>query len=98
MDLSVTLKKPIEAHGQQLAVLNLAEPSGQHVVQLGEPFVLTADGGIRELPAITINYIVKLGKIPRNAAEALAPGDRKAVFLKLLPFLMPEEPQEGESD
>jgi len=98
MDLIIPLRSPIEAHGQPLEVLTLVEPSGQHVVQMGEPFVLTADGGIRELPAITVNYIVKLGKIPRSSAESMSPGDRKAVFLKLLPFLMPEGSEEEPSD
>lgn len=91
MDLIVKLKKPIEAHGNTLEELVIGEPTGQLVVQLGEPYVLTADQGIREIPSITVNYIVKLCKIPRSAAESLAPGDRKAVFLHLLPFLMPEE-------
>lgn len=90
MALTVTLKKPIEAHGNMLEELTFGEPTGQLVVQLGEPFVLTMDQGIREVPGITVNYIVKLCKIPRSAAESMAPGDRKAVFLKLLPFLMPE--------
>lgn len=97
MDLTVTLKKPIEAHGNTIEVLTFGEPTGQLVVQLGEPFVLTMDQGIREVPSITVNYIVKMCKIPKSAAESIAPGDRKAVFLKLLPFLMPENlEQEGE--
>lgn len=93
-DLSVILKKPVDAHGQSIEVLRMSEPSGKLVVELGEPFMLTADRGIKELPAVTIGYIVKLAKIPRSAAEALAPGDRKAAFLKLLPFLMPSGSEE----
>jgi hypothetical protein len=96
MDLTVVLKKPVEAHGRTIEVLHLAEPSGKVVVELGEPFILmgASGGGIKELPAVTISYIVKLGKIPRSAAEALSPGDRKAAFIKLLPFLMPSDPEE----
>ncbi|MHA6478908.1 phage tail assembly protein [Stutzerimonas sp. KH-1] len=97
-DLSVVLQKPVEAHGRTIEVLQLAEPTGQLVVELGEPFMLTADRGIKELPAVTISYIVKLGKVPRSAALAMAPGDRKAAFLKLLPFLMPGETGEEESE
>lgn len=97
-DLSVPLKKPVEAHGRKIEVLQLAEPSGKLVVELGEPYMLTADRGIKELPGVTISYIVKLAKIPRSAAEALAPGDRKAAFLKLLPFLMPSDPEETETE
>ena len=96
MDLSVVLKKPVEAHGRTIEVLHLAEPSGKLVVELGEPFILmgASGGGIKELPAVTLSYIVKLGKIPRSAAESLSPGDRKAAFIKLLPFLMPSDPEE----
>lgn len=98
MDLSIPLKKSVEAHGRTIDVLQLAEPSGKLVVELGEPFVLmgSGGGGIKELPAVTISYIVKLAKIPRSAAEALLPGDRKAAFLALLPFLMPSDPEETE--
>lgn len=96
MDLSIPLKKPVEAHGRTVEVLHLAEPSGKLVVELGEPFILmgSGGGGIKELPAVTLSYIVKLAKIPRSAAEALSPGDRKAAFLALLPFLMPSDPEE----
>lgn len=94
MDLTITLKKPVEAHGQTIEQIHLTEPTGQHVVKLGEPFLLVAGGGIREMPEITVNYIVKLAKIPRSSAEALAPSDRKKVFMYLLPFLMPEDTED----
>lgn len=100
MDLTITLKKPIEAHGQTVEQIHLTEPTGQHVIKLGEPFVMGGGGGgsIRELPEVTVNYIVKLAKIPRSSAEALAPSDRKKVFLWLLPFLMPEDVEEQTAD
>lgn len=98
MDLGLKLKTPINAHGQQLEELNFTEPTGQLVVQLGEPYFHMAGGGFRELPDVTVSYIVRLAKIPRSAAEGMAPGDRKAFFAKILPFLLPSGELEGASD
>ena len=94
MDLSIKLKKPINAHGRDIEELHFSEPTGQLVVQLGEPYFHMAGGGFRELPEVTVNYVVRLARVPRSAAESMAPGDRKAFFAKLLPFLLPSEVEE----
>ncbi|WP_347505163.1 hypothetical protein [Pseudomonas anguilliseptica] len=98
MDLMIPLKKKITVHGHDIEELTFGEPTGELVVQLGEPYFHMSGGGFRELPEVTVNYIVKLCKIPRSSALALAPGDRKAFFAKLLPFLLPNQGMEEDLD
>lgn len=92
-DLSVVLQKPVEAHGRTIEVLQLAEPTGQLVAELGEPSMSTADRGIKELPAVTHQ------RRPAPArCRAKGPGHGSAIkrALSPAPFLMPGETGEEE--
>ena len=69
------LSQPIQAHGQEMAVLEFRRPNGADVSACGFPFsfTVTDEGGTTiqpNAPAITA-MIARLGNIPLSAAKAL---------------------------
>lgn len=75
-DKTITLNKPITAHGKDISELTLREPSTEDVMEIGYPYlVIVRDGsdtGVELRPKIIINYIAKLTGIPPSSAKKLS--------------------------
>lgn len=72
---TIQLRKPITAHGETIAELNLREPTVKDVAELGIPFriVSGASGtGIDLLPKTLLAYGARLAAVPPSSLEALS--------------------------
>ena len=69
------LSKSINAHGESLSVLNLREPTGAEIIELGMPIVVTAEGSIDFKMKVVARYISRLATIPPNSVEQISPQD-----------------------
>ncbi|PDO83354.1 phage tail assembly protein [Kosakonia pseudosacchari] len=72
------LKKPIQAHGDTLSVLEFDEPTGKDVRELGYPYQMNQDESIKLQAHIVAKYIVKLAKVPLSSVDQMSPGDLNA--------------------
>lgn len=73
--MKLTLSKPIQAHGAETSELELAEPTGKDVRELGYPFKLYSDQSIHLLADKTAAYVVRLAKIPMSSVDQMSPAD-----------------------
>lgn len=73
--MKLTLSKPIQAHNAETSELELAEPTGKDVRELGFPFKHYADGSIQFLADKTSAYLVRLAKIPLSSVDQMSPSD-----------------------
>lgn len=76
----VKLKKPITAHGQPLQELELREPTGKEIIDIGFPFlmIVTEDTESQAMQIQTktvAKYISVLGSIPPSSVNELCGAD-----------------------
>lgn len=88
---TVTLSKPIKAHGEEVSTLTFREPTPKDLMQLGFPSLIvpSADGGVSgiEVRAKVIGaYIARLAGIPPSSVEAMSVSDFIACQSEILPF------------
>jgi hypothetical protein len=88
---TVTLSKPIKAHGEELTTLTFREPTPKDLMQLGFPQLIipSAEGGVSgiELRAKVVGaYIARLAGIPPSSVEAMSITDFMACQSEILPF------------
>ncbi|MCK9389763.1 MAG: phage tail assembly protein [Sulfuritalea sp.] len=76
---SIKLSKPIKAHGEEISEIELREPTGADVMELGYPYLLIIgedDAQAMELrPKVVCRYVAKLGKIPPSSLNEVSPAD-----------------------
>lgn len=77
---TIKLSKPIRAHGEEITEIELREPTGADVMELGFPYLLiiseSAEGQAMELrPKVIGRYVAKLGKIPPSSLNEISPAD-----------------------
>ena len=82
----VPLTKPIQAHGAELAELELAEPSAEDIMELGYPFLVHQGGAIELRPKVVAQYVVRLGKVPLPSVKKLHPADLQACTAEVMGF------------
>lgn len=79
--ITVPLKKPIKAHGEEVNELHIGELDGsKEILEFGLPVlsVVSADGqslGIEVRSKVVAKYISKLAQIPMGSVEQLHPMD-----------------------
>lgn len=74
------LNKPIQAHGAEVSELDLREPTGQEILDIGFPYLIVIgeddDEQAMRIQAKTVGkYISKLAAIPPSAVGNLSPVD-----------------------
>ena len=85
-DNTVTLKKPIQAHGEEVAKLTFREPNGDDIMTCGYPLQMAGDGTFTPLAGAIGKYISRLGGIPANSVKALSAPDFQACMMTIIPF------------
>lgn len=94
--MNVTLTKPITAHGQEISGIELREPTGQEIIDIGFPYLIMP--GDADEPAIEIRtkvigkYISKLGNIPPSSVGQLSGPDISALMGVVMGFFGVEAP------
>lgn len=91
MSIVIPLKKPIKAHGKELAELTLREPTTEDLMQIGSPILIipsaSGEAGMEVRPKVIGAYITALAQIPPSSVKDLHPADFMACQEKLLPLL-----------
>ena len=88
-DHAITLSRPVRAHGKDLDVLTLREPTVKDVMEIGQPFlIIVGDGdtGVRIQQKTVGQYIVRLAGIPMSSVEKLTLSDFSAIQAVVMGF------------
>jgi hypothetical protein len=89
-DKTITLNKPITAHGKDVSELTLREPNTEDLMEIGYPYLVImregADTGIELRPKVIVNYIAKLSGIPPSSAKKLSLGDLNTLQQEVMGF------------
>lgn len=89
MSAVIKLSKPVMAHGEQIDVIELREPTSDDAIELGYPYLVhSGDAGAAfELrPKVLANYLVRLGKVPLSTVKAMSIADLQACQAVVLGF------------
>lgn len=71
----IDLSSTIQAHGEQVAKLELKKPTGEQVCRLGLPYTMTPDGEVSINMKKVKGYLIELCAIPASAVEQIDPAD-----------------------
>jgi len=96
---TVTLTKPIQAHGNEISELELREPNTGDIAACGSPFSFTI--GTEEGQGVTIiphapslvALIARLANIPLSSVRSMAVADTMVCMGQLVNFLGPSIPR-----
>lgn len=88
MDASVTVKltRPITAYGKEVSEIELEQPDGGDIMEVGMPFLLLGDGSYTVRADVVGKYIVRLGGIPQSSVKKMHPADMMACQGAVLGF------------
>lgn len=87
------LVKAITAHGETVTEITLRTPTGDDVMELGFPF-LVSDGGTVPIASKIGRYIVKLAGIPMSSVKQLDAQDMMLAAAEVIGFFGASEPEE----
>ncbi|QCO07537.1 phage tail assembly protein [Azospirillum argentinense] len=90
-DNTVILKKPIQAHGDEVKTLTFREPNGDDVMTCGYPLQMHGDGSVVPIAGVVGKYISRLANIPASSVKALCLTDFQACMAVVLPFFTSAE-------
>ncbi len=75
---TITLKKPVQAHGEDVTALTFRDPNGEDIMEAGYPILIQMDG---KKPQIVVDskplgaMISRLANIPPASVKKLSLGD-----------------------
>ncbi len=87
--MKVKLTKAIKAHGEDVAELDLREPTGRDVQDIGFPYliVMTGDEQALQIQVKTVGkYVSKLAGIPPSSVDQLSAGDLSTLTGAVMSF------------
>lgn len=80
MSATVTLRRPVKAHGDEVGELTLREPTTKDIMEIGLPTLLVPSGdgqavGVEIRQKVVGRFISRLAQIPMSSVESLHPAD-----------------------
>lgn len=95
-NVTVTLRQPIEAHGETIRELELREPTGADFLACGGmPFEFGEHSTVNA--KVTAAYISRLGRVPPRTVDRMSPRDIMACWTAMMPFFVDAEEEEPKS-
>ncbi|ROP61562.1 tail assembly chaperone E/41/14-like protein [Enterobacter sp. BIGb0383] len=85
---AIPLTVPVRAHGDDIGVLELREPTGKDVRELGFPYNANAEGGLKLDAGVIAKYLSRLGGIPPSAVDEMSPVDLNTVSWVVAGFFL----------
>lgn len=82
---AVSLRKPIQAHGEELAELTFREPTAEDIIACGYPLQMS-DGAATPIAGAVARYISRLAGVPASSVKALSASDFNACMQEVLVF------------
>ncbi|CNF16066.1 Uncharacterised protein [Yersinia rohdei] len=73
--MKLVLTAPISAHGEEITEIEMRDPTGKDVREIGYPYQLNPDESVKLLSAVVCKYITRLGNVPPNAVDTIHPAD-----------------------
>lgn len=83
--MRIELTKPIQAHGADVTVLELREPSAGDIMECGYPLAI-GDGEAKPQADIVGKLIARLGGIPPSSVKQMALADFQSAMGAILGF------------
>ncbi|CAM6712775.1 phage tail assembly protein [Leclercia adecarboxylata] len=84
----IKLTTAVRAHGEDLYVLELREPTGKDVRELGFPYLTTGDAGIKLDAGVIAKYVSRLAGIPLSSVDAMSPADLNSISWDVAGFFL----------
>jgi hypothetical protein len=95
MTVTVNLSKPINAHGEERRELELREPSGEDLMEIGYPYIVvqsdTGGQGVELRPKVVARYVSKLAQIPMSSVKQIGLADLQKLQGIVMGFFGQEE-------
>lgn len=91
------LTKPVQAHGETLHGLELRDPTGKDVREIGYPYQLNTDGSVKLLAGVVAQYLTRLASVPPSAVDQLSPGDLNSAGWLVAGFFLQGETADSSS-
>lgn len=88
--ITVTLSKPVEAHGETVKKLAFREATGGDIAAHGYPFTIAADGALQPNAGVLTALMAALADVPPSTIKALTAGDWNACMGAVLPGFLGE--------
>ncbi len=88
-EITIALKKPITAHGEEVSNLTLREPMAKDIRRIGYPFSVRADETVDLKPDVLAKYIEVLAKIPSSSVDEISGPDFMTIQTAIMPFFAP---------
>lgn len=87
--MKIKLTKPIKAHGEEVSELELKEPTGRDVQDIGFPYLIliVGDEQALQIQVKTVGkYVSKLAGIPPSSVDQLSAGDLNTLTGAVMSF------------
>lgn len=84
----ITLKKPIQAHGEEVKEILLREPTGKDIRVNGYPFTMNTDGQVVLLGSVVCKYVGTLADLPPGSVDQLSATDLNALGWAIAGFFL----------
>lgn len=87
MSMKHKLRKPIQAHGEEIEQLDMREPTGADIRELGLPYRINPEDSTIIVDArVVAKYISSLGAIPSSSVDQLSGSDFSALSMAVVGF------------
>ncbi len=86
---TITLSKPITAHGETLSELTFREPTVKDLTELGYPFKIVQGSngaGVELVPKVILAYTARLAAVNPASLDSLSMGDFSRIQAVILGF------------
>jgi len=90
--VTVTLSKPVPAHGENVSQLTFREPTGADLAQAGMPVrfgLVDGEAGMTINPREMTAMLSRLGAVPATTIAGLSAADWTAAAYAVAPFFVP---------
>ncbi|HEV7286022.1 MAG TPA: phage tail assembly protein [Kaistia sp.] len=82
---TITLKRPITAHGEEVTKVTLRDLEAGDIIVCGYPLQIN-DGGATPIAGAVAKYIERLGNLPASAIKKMHPADFSACLQVIIGF------------
>lgn len=83
--VTITLKKPLRAHGKDVEEITLREPTGEDITVCGYPLIIS-EGAAQPVAGAISKYIARLGGLPPSSVKPMSADDYNACMGAILGF------------
>lgn len=91
----IKLSKPVRAHGEDIHILEIREPTGKDVRELGFPYTTTGDAGVKLDAGVVAKYVSRLAGVPPSSVDEMSPADLNNLSWEVASFFLGTSAQDN---